>query len=216
MPLPFSLRSIALVSCLLLFPAPVVRAQGVGVGVTGGINLSEINASGNESLNVVLTDKIQPVGGLFLTFATADSFWIQPEFLLSTKGSRVEAGRPDQRIRLRYLEVPVLFRYAAPARSTAQLHLFGGPYIARLLDADLDPTGPGQSSDISDGFASFDFGWVVGLGLGVGHGRFDLRYSGGLTDIGDSPDLGGTVPVPAGSDVKFRNRGFVFMAAIRF
>jgi hypothetical protein len=216
MALPFSLRSIALVSCVLLFPAPVVRAQGVGVGVTGGINLSEINASGNELLNVVLTDKIQPVGGLFLTFATADSFWIQPEFLLSTKGSRVETGPSDQRIRLRYIEVPVLFRYGAPARSTAQLHLFGGPYIARLLDADLDPTGPRQSSDISDGFASFDFGWVVGLGLGVGHGRFDLRYSGGLTDIGDSPDLGGIVTVPAGSDVRFRNRGFVFMAAIRF
>ena len=74
----------------------------------------------------------------------------------------------------------------------------------------------GQSSDISDGFASFDLGWVVGLGLGIGHGQFDLRYSGGLTDIGDSPDLGGAVPAAEGLGVKFRNRGFVFMAAIRF
>ncbi len=56
MPLSFSLRLIALASFVLLFPAPVVRAQGVGVGVTGGINLSEINASGNELLNVVLTE----------------------------------------------------------------------------------------------------------------------------------------------------------------
>lgn len=215
MPLSLSLRSIVFV-CALLLPAPDVRAQGPGVGVTGGINLSEINASGNELLNVVLTDKVQPVGGIFLTFNTADSFWIQPELLLSTKGSRIEVGRPDQRIRLRYLEVPVLFRYAAPAGSTVQLHLFGGPYIARLFDADLDPVGPGQSSDLSDGFASVDFGWVVGLGLGVGHGRFDLRYSGGLTDVADSPDLAGAVPVPAGSDVTFRNRGFVLMAAIRF
>jgi hypothetical protein len=75
---------------------------------------------------------------------------------------------------------------------------------------------PGQSSDISDGFASFDLGWVVGLGLGVGHGQFDLRYSGGLTDISDSPILRGAIPAADGTGVKFRNRGFVLMAAIRF
>ena len=214
--LSFSLRSIVLVSCVFLFPAPLARAQGVGFGVTGGINLSEINASGNELLNVDLTDKVQPVAGVLLTFDIADSFSIQPEFLLSTKGSRVEIGRLDQRIRLRYFEIPVLFRYRTPPRSTAQLHLFGGPYIARLLDADLDPVSAGQSSDISDGFASFDLGWVVGVGLGVGHGQFDLRYSGGVTDIGNSANLGGAVPAADGLGVKFRNRGFVFMAAIRF
>jgi hypothetical protein len=217
MSLWFSLRLSAFASCLLLLPEPVARAQGVGFGVTGGINLSEINTSGNELLNVLLTDKVQPVGGVFVTFDTADSFSIQPEFLLSTKGSRVESGSSDQRIRLRYFEFPVLFRYRTPARSTAQFLLFGGPYVARLLDADLDPTRPGQDSDISDGFASFDLGWVVGLGLGVGHGRFELRYSGGLTDIGDSPDLGGAVPLPAGSgSVTFRNRSFVFVGGYRF
>ncbi len=214
--LSVSLRSILLVSCVLLLPAPLARAQGVGFGVTGGINLSEINASGNELLNVALTDKVQPVGGLLLRFDVADSFTIQPEFLLSTKGSRVQIRGSDQRIRLRYLEIPVLFRYRTPPRSTAQFHLFAGPYVARLLDADLDPVSPGQSSDVSDGFASFDLGWVIGLGLGVGHGQFDLRYSGGLTDIGDRPDLGGTIPVADGTGVKYRNRGFVFMVGIRF
>jgi hypothetical protein len=49
------------------------------MGVTGGINLSEINASGNELLNVVLTE---------------------------------------------------------PERSTAQLHPFAGPSIARLHGRD--------------------------------------------------------------------------------
>ena len=210
------LRSILLVSCVLLLPAPLARAQGVGFGVTGGVNLSEINASGNELLNVALTDKLQPVGGVLLTFDVADNLTIQPEFLLSTKGSRVQIRGSDQRIRLRYFEIPVLFRYRTPPRSTAQFHLLAGPYVARLLDADLDPASPGQSSDISDGFASFDLGWVVGLGLGVGHGQFDLRYSGGLTDISDSPDLGGAIPAADGRGVKFRNRGFVFMVGIRF
>jgi hypothetical protein len=62
---------------------------------------------------------------------------------------------------------------------------------------------------------SFDLGWVVGLGLGVGHGQFDLRYSGGLTDISDSPILGGAIPAADGTGVKLRNRGFVLMATIR-
>jgi hypothetical protein len=213
----FSIRLSAFAACILLLPAPVARAQGAGFGVTGGVNVSEINASGNELLNVLLTDKVQPVGGVFIAFDIADSFSIQPEFLLSTKGSRVESGSFDQRIRLRYFEFPVLFRYGAPARRTTQLLLFGGPYVARLLDADLDPTGPGQTSDISAAFASFDLGWVVGLGLGVGHGRFELRYSGGVADIGNSPDLGGAVPIPAGSaPVTFRSRSFVFMGGYRF
>jgi hypothetical protein len=217
MSLWYPLRLSAVTTCIFLLPAPVARAQGAGFGITGGINLSEINASGNELLNVLLTDKVQPVGGLFVTLDIADSFAIQPEFLLSTKGSRVESGSSEQRIRLRYFEFPLLLRYNAPARRTAQLLIFGGPYVARLLDADLDPARPGQHSDISDGFSSFDLGWVVGLGLGVGHGRIELRYSGGLTDIGDSPDLDGAVPLPAGSgSVKFRNRSFVFVAGYRF
>jgi hypothetical protein len=187
----------------------------VGFGVMGGINLSEINASGNESLNVAFTDKTEPVGGAFLDFDVADSLSIRLEGLLSTKGSRFELGSIDRRIRLRYVEVPVMLRYAAPAGRPVQLHLAAGPYAAYLIGATSEGDGEPRL-DRDEAFETLDVGWVIGLGIGLGRASVDLRYSGGVTDIAAQPDLGGMVPSSAGGRVKYRNRGFTLVGAYEF
>ena len=98
----------------MLAPAGAARAQSVGVGVVGGATLAEINASGDERANVVLTAKVEPVGGLFVAFPLGARASFEPEFLYSVKGSRLDSASGDQRIRLTYLDVPFTFRFFQP------------------------------------------------------------------------------------------------------
>lgn len=196
-----------------LLSAVPVHAQ-VSVGVVGGATFFEINASGDESVNVLLTDKLEPVFGVVVEFEVNRSFQIAPEALVSVKGTRVDEPGEQFDVDLRYLEVPILFRYRPAAPSGARwLHLIGGPYVAWLLSQKVD--GAGSSAPIPDDvFGSFDLGWVFGVGVGGDHVRVDFRYSGGFTDIDNNGAFADLLARDAG--VRFRNRGFSLVGAILF
>jgi hypothetical protein len=201
--------------CLAAFllSAVPVHAQ-VSVGVVGGATFFEINSSGDESANVLLTDKLEPVFGLVVEYEVNRSFQIAPEALVSVKGTRIDEPGQEIDVDLRYLEVPVLFRYRPAAPSGARwLHLIGGPYVAWLLSERIE----GANSSVAipdDVFGSFDMGWVIGVGVGGDHARIDFRYSGGFTDIGNDGVFADIIDRDAG--VKFRNRGFSLVAAVLF
>jgi hypothetical protein len=196
-----------------LLSAVPVHAQ-VSFGVVGGATFFEINASGDESANVLLTDKLEPVFGVVAEFEVNRSFQIAPEALLSVKGTRTDEPGDRVDVDLRYLEVPVLFRYRPAAPSGARwLHLVGGPYVAWLLSQKIE--GAGLSTPIPDDvFGSFDLGWVFGVGIGGDHARVDFRYSGGFTNIDSDGAFADLIARDAG--VKFRNRGFSLVGAILF
>jgi hypothetical protein len=208
------LAAVTSVTVLTLALAPPILAQGASVGVLGGINYAEINASGSELLNVQFTAKMEPVFGAIFPVEVARSLWIEPEVLLSVKGSKLDVGDGDEHVRLTYLEAPVLLRYAAPEGSPVKLHLSAGAYLAYLLNANSRNEGRGRELDLDDAFESFDFGWVIGFGVGSSAARVELRYSGGISDLADVPDLGGVVPVQP--ETRFRNRAFVLVAAVAF
>jgi hypothetical protein len=201
-----------LLAGLLLAPAPA-HAQ-VSFGIAGGATFYEINASGDESLNVQLTDKLEPVFGIVVAADVSPSFQIAPEVLFSVKGTRIEGPGNELDIDLRYVEVPVMFRYRPAAPSGARwLHLMAGPYAAWLLSQKVD--GGGIAASLPDDvFGTFDLGWVVGVGVGGDHARLDFRYSGGFTDIDEDGSFGDAIgPI---DDVKFRNRGFSLLGSILF
>jgi hypothetical protein len=179
--------------------------------------MSEINASGAEELNVALTGQVGPVAGFFVVPPLNDSFSLQAEALYIIKQTRGEFESREGRIRLTYIDTPLLLRYAAPSGAAVKLHIFGGAYGGFLLRATSrirEIPGSEIERDVDDAFSSFDFGWVAGLGLGTGGFRIDGRYNIGARDIGERPDLGGLVPVLG--DVKFRNRGFVLLVGYHF
>src|SRR5262245_34842535 len=95
----------------LLLLAGTAHAQTVGGGVSVGTNVSEINVSGRESLNVAFTDKFEPVFGGFVTVMTGRQSEIEIDGLWSVKGSLLDVGGAEDRIRLTYIDVPVLFRF---------------------------------------------------------------------------------------------------------
>jgi hypothetical protein len=204
---------------LLLVASTPVRAQGVRFGLAGGINLSEINASGDEFLNVAFGDKLEPTGGIFFVVPFADSLWLQPEALYSIKGTEGELNGREGRIRLTYIEVPVLLRYAGPEDSTAKIHVFTGPYAAYLIRATsrIRFRQITETVNVEDAFERLDYGWTAGVGVGVGGAQIDFRYSWGLPNIAEEQDLGGLVPDPVpGNEITFRNRGFTVLVAYRF
>jgi hypothetical protein len=142
------------------------------------------------------------------------SFQIAPEVLFSVKGTRIEADGGNVDIDLRYLEVPVIFRYRPAAPSGARwLHLMAGPYAAWLVGQDAE--GAGTTTPLSDDmFGGFDLGWVVGVGVGSDHARLDFRYSGGFTNI--DQDGAFSSGITQADDVKFRNRGFSLLGSFLF
>jgi hypothetical protein len=196
----------------VLAPAGAARAQSLGV--IGGATLGEINASGDERANVVLTDKIEPAGGLFVAFPMGARASFEPEFLYSVKGSRLEHAGVDERIRLTYLEVPFTVRFSPPPDSDLRwLRMTVGPYGAYLLDASARPAGGGAKIDLDAAFERMDWGWLAGVGIHAGRLDVDVRYSGGIADIGRRPSQALLLP---GDDLKLRNRWFSFLGRYRF
>ena len=202
-----------LVLCAVLAPSGAARAQSVGV--IGGTTLGEINVSGNEPANVVLTDKFEAVGGLYFAFDLGELVSFQPEALISDKGSRLDYAGVDQRIRLRYAEFPLTLRLSAPRDSALHwMRLIAGSYVAYLLDASSRPTGGGRTADLDEAFERLDWGWVAGLGVNLGRVDVDLRYNGGVVDISKGGLIEGLLP-PAG-DQKLRNRWASLLGRFRF
>ena len=200
---------------VLLSAAPV-HAQ-VSVGLVGGATFFEINASGDESANVRLTDKLGPLFGVVVAIDINESFQVAPEAAIAIKGARLGDDvqidgipRPWD-FNLTYLDVPVLARFRPGGK---WLHLVGGPYVAWLLRTKVEARDGGFEPEFDGAFETFDFGWVFGLGVGSDRARVDFRYSGGLTDL----DANGTFAVLFTRDqgVSFRNRGFSLVGAILF
>ena len=196
----------------MLAPSGAARAQSLGV--VGGATLGEINVSGDESANVVLTDKLEPAGGLFVALPLGPRASFEPEVLYSVKGSRLAFQGVDERIRLTYLEVPFTFRFSPPPDSAARwLRMVVGPYAAYLLDASSRSARGGARADLEGAFEKLDWGWVAGVGVHVGRFDVDARYSGGVADIGRRP---AQALLPPADGLKFRNRWFSFLGRYTF
>jgi hypothetical protein len=193
-------------------------AQGAGFGLTGGLIRSEVHSSGDESQNVVLEHQTNVTGGLFVTWPVSENFWIQPEALLSVKGTQWNqeaAFHTAGSLRLTYLDLPVLLRYAGPSQARVRIHVLGGGTAGILLNASSELEFPTPVKiDVKDRFNAFDLGWVFGVGVGGSRWHVDLRYGGSFTGITDAPELPGGAPTPD-VEATFRNRAFQLLAGVR-
>jgi len=201
----------------LLLPPARAEAQRIGFGITGGAIRSEVNSRGDESQNVALEHRSQPTGGLFLTVPVSESFWIQPEVLVSVKGTRWNTADLEGALRLTYLELPALVRFAGPRAARVRIHVFGGPSLGLLLNASSVVSRPASARiDVEERYRDVDLGWVLGVGIGDRRWHLDLRYGGSITRITDEPQLAGGAPPPAvGASATFRNRAFQLLAGVR-
>jgi opacity protein-like surface antigen len=187
---------------VLLFSGALHTANAqnpVSFGLKGGINIA--NLSGDEfedfdtrtglTVGAVLDINIPmlPIGiesGIYYTqkgvsFSESIDFFGE---MMDFKG----------KLKLDYIEVPVLAKISLGPPGPLSPHLLVGPYVGFNLNAEFDisSNGESESEDISDDINSTDFGFLAGVGvdfnLGLTKLNIQARYTFGLNDISDDID----------------------------
>lgn len=136
---------------------------------------------------------------------------LQPELQMVSRGARAAGSALDERMRLDYMEVPVML--VVPITVGAfEPYAFGGPMIAleTRCRAIIEEDGLKTNFDCSDTAAgssfdrrTIDYGASAGAGVSrrLGSGRIlvEARHTWGLRDIYDGE----------ADDIEVRNRSFV-------
>ena len=180
------MKKVLLSTALLAVTATAAQAQSPSFGIKAGASLT--TAVGNGTTGFDIKNKLGFHGGFIANLPINDVFSIQPEFLYSMKGYRInEADRfgatLERKQTLNYIDVPVLARLHAGG-----LFFEAGPQFGYLIAAKYSQDGnannPASSYSNRSGYNALDFGYAAGLGyqlpegLGVG-----LRYNGSFKNF---------------------------------
>jgi hypothetical protein len=167
---------IGLVFVAAILVSSTVQSQHLNFGIKGGANFYNVNTN-NTPGNFDIKPGIHL--GLLWHIHVADHFAIQPELVYSQQGTRYNFGSDENRIKLDYINVPVLFQYMFDNGFRFQ----GGPQLGFLVNAKSELNS--NNTDVKDSYEKNDVSLVVGMsyvkpstGFGV-----DSRYVRGLTEI---------------------------------
>lgn len=159
--------------------------KDISVGVKASLNIA--NFVGNDAGDA--KSLVGFNGGLFVEFKVSDRFYIQPEFLYSTQGSKdnlvIDGNNLDITFKTKYINIPVMAKYYVA--NDFQLEV--GPYVGFLVDADAKVTyqGGSDSADAKEILKSNDFGINFGINYDFSDAVFfNARYAAGLVQIGDT------------------------------
>jgi hypothetical protein len=193
----------ALLLVASMFSPPEASAQTI-IGAKAGINIANVTFS-TSGVSASADSRTAFVGGAFAQFGLGSPWFIQPEVLYSSKGTK----EGDVSLKVDYLEVPVLIGAAFPLSNSAlKPMVFAGPSVGFKLSCDEG------GFDCSDGVKSVDFGVVFGGGLEYALSSvvlfLDGRYNLGLTDVVDTEEI------VEEFDISAKNRTWQFMAGLGF
>jgi hypothetical protein len=132
--------------------------------------------------------------------AVAPSLAVQPELLYSSKGITDKETDVDAKLKMNYVEVPVLLRVEVPTSGGVKPFFYGGPAISFKASCNIEVSGQGVNinSNCDDlespgmKLKTVDYGLVAGGGLAfdVGGKTFSIgaRYDHSLGKIADGSD----------------------------
>jgi hypothetical protein len=183
---------IGAVAIMLLLPS-LSLAKGITAGFNIGVNYADLFGEEARAMEQALGTELKSKWGLcaggFIQFNLSKVFVIQPEFLYTMKGARMEEEVLGETMKVAfngsYLEVPVLIKLMIPTPGGIKPSLFIGPAIAFKLSVIMKTKYLGDTTeeDLSDDMENTEFGLIIGGGLGFGKLTFDLRYNLGLTTL---------------------------------
>jgi len=164
-----------------LFIVMPVKAQ-VHLGVSGGLNLANVNVDPDDGIDF---SRLTAFGlGGVLDYGLSENVTLRFEPMYLQKGTT----RFGADVKLAYLEVPVMFKYAFGTSNTKP-YIMAGPTFGFNLSAKIKAD---EEQDIKDEIKSVDFGLVLGAGVSLPMGNNSLfleaRYALGLANINDAPD----------------------------
>ncbi len=205
-----------LVLVLVTGLASEARAQdkSIVVGVEAGLNIADVSASAG-TFTVSPDSRSGFWGGGFVDFGVTPIFSVRPEILYSAKGFKVSEVGGESRLRLSYIEIPLLFEARIPVQnSPVRPVVFVGPAISfeSTCEAQVG-TGTSVAVDCKDPSIdiqtkSTDWGLVFGGEIGYRTGRVipfvGGRYNLGLSNIDDTDT----------PDVSVKNRALTFYGGV--
>lgn len=204
-----ALIKILAVALFLTGAIQVLKAQDIGLGVRGGVNIAtaEIEMKIDDSWETDMKDYIVGVNaGLVAEIGFSDMFALQPELNFIQKGYKTTYQNGftyDATTTLNYLEMPVLLKGRFGA-GDLKFNAVLGPSVGYAFNGKHKANGETTDIDFdTDNVNRYDFSGVVGLGasydLTVGSIFLDGRMAWGFANVYDGE----------GSDnFNWHNRGF--------
>ncbi|MFW5761934.1 MAG: porin family protein [Cyclobacteriaceae bacterium] len=173
--------STGIISVLLVAAPAKAQTDEPGIGIKGGLNLTNLYIDDVDDENLGVGVQVGIVGRLPFTSVLS----LQPELLYTQKGATAVSDALDQEVafNLNYLQLPLLFAFNAG--DVFNLHL--GPYAAYLLNANVkyDGTVDAVTELNADNFNRFDAGLSLGFEIGVRNLSVGARYDYGLIGVGN-------------------------------
>lgn len=161
-------------------------------GIKGGVNFNNLNASNTTNNKVLIGYNL----GFFAKLPITNSFAIQPEIYITTKGSELTYQNTfvtgTAKYELNYIEIPIMMVF----NITNNFNFHLGPYASYLISSNVknvqDINFNFENNIQSGDFNKFDTGIAAGLGYEAENIGFGVRYNFGLLTIGKEKTYFGT------------------------
>lgn len=172
---------------LLLGPS---QALGQEFGVKGGLTLANINVTEPHRLPAELQWCCSPwdgtrydmAAGLFAGANLRPGVALHAELLVTQRGFHIQAGRdlPGARLRMSYIEVPVLLEYVG-----GLVRLYSGPTVGFATSTRQWSDNVARTGGFipTDSLADVDLSVAIGGSLHRGRWLLDGRYVHGLRNV---------------------------------
>jgi hypothetical protein len=167
---------------LLAIAANFANAQNFQLGVKAGANIS--NFTGGDFDAVKKKALVGIHAGAFFRFKFS-KLALQPEFMISTQGAKIDSASGSYDWKITYVNVPVMLQYYF----AGGFYMEAGPQVGFATNQNF------SNSTIEDFANNLDLSAAVGLGIrgksGLGIGA---RYVAGLSKVGEFTPSNGVNP----------------------
>lgn len=171
------MKKISILTALCLLTFLTSNAQDFTFGVKGGINIASIGGNAYAGLGGLGSKVAFHIGGL-AEIPISEKFAVQPELLYSSQGSNWALNSSGSKLKLDYVNVPLMVKYYIIEGLSAE----AGPLAGFLLSTNAD----------KEDFKSLDIAFGIGGSYKIGDNLFvGLRYNKGIMNINSNPDLDG-------------------------
>ncbi|HKP32636.1 MAG TPA: porin family protein, partial [Chitinophagaceae bacterium] len=145
-------------------------------GIKAGVNISNLKVENSSSMDSKLGFYLGALAHLHF----AEHWAVQPELVYSGQGAKQTISGVEYKIKLGYLNIPVLFQYMTGTGFRFET----GPQLGFMMSAKTKVDD--DQTDVKDAFNTLDLAWAFGASY-VTDGGFgvDARYNLGLMDIND-------------------------------
>jgi hypothetical protein len=130
----------------------------LGAGVKAGPNYSTqytINTPNSVDFKSIFGIN----AGAYCNYFFLDFLAIQPELMVSGKGSHWKNQYTDAKDNLTYIDLPILIKY----QPVAQFNIHAGPQLSYLVIAKRTDFGNDLKTNVMDYYYKFDFGLAFGV-----------------------------------------------------